>query len=366
MRTPMPYDAVPVKRTADLIRPEVRKLPAYRIPPQAAEIKLNQNENPFDIPRTLKEDILREALCIPWCRYPGQNPMTVRQPLGRRLGLPPEYILLSSGSNQLIRPVIRAVLKPDAPLLICRPVFSLFEKTARLEGARLVQIPLTASFDFDSEALLRETAGAALTILCCPNNPTGTVMDLSLLEDILKRTSGLVLWDEAYAEFWGQSACSLIHRYSNLMILRTFSKALGLAGLRVGFLAAHPSIIPQIQKLMMPFDVNVFSLLAARRLLEVGSYIDLQTRKIVRSRNSLSDALNRIPGIRVVPGQANFILFRAARAQTLFKRLKEQSILIRPMDEYPELSGCLRVTVGTDEENALFLEAVKTIQRDLP
>jgi len=336
------------------------------VPPQAAEIKLNQNENPFDIPRTLKEDILREALCIPWCRYPEPNPMTVREPLGRRLGLAPESILLSSGSNQLIGPVFRAILEPGDPLLICRPVFSLFRKTALMEGARVVEIPLTESFDYDAEALLRESAGAALTVLCCPNNPTGTVMDLFLLEKILKRTPGLVLWDEAYAEFWGQSAVSLIHRYSNLMILRTFSKALGLAGLRVGFLAAHPTIAKQIGKLLMPFDVNVFSLLAARRLLEVGSYIDLQTRKIVRSRNSLAEALKRIPGIRVVPSQANFILFRAARADALFEGLKKRSILIRPMNDYPGLSDYLRVTVGTDEENALFLEAVNTIQKDMP
>lgn len=366
MDTPMQSTSVSLIDALGRIRPEVRNLENCRnqnMDPAAT--RLNLNESPFDIPITLKEDILRDLRFIPWSRYPNRNPQELRMPLARALGVDKDQLLVAGGSNPLIGTVMGSVLSPGDRMILCPPVFSFYENTSRIYKPKLMRIPLLSDFSVDAEALLKGASLAHLIVLCSPNNPTGSVISLDLLKKVLTHTPGLVLWDEAYAEFWGQSAVALLSQFPRLLVLRTFSKALGLAGLRVGYLVGHPALIREIQKIAVPYDMNCLSLLAAMRVLDAFQWVETRIRQIVNERESLYRKMKAISGVEPFPSQANFICFQVPDARRLDLELRRRGILIRPLNEYPELKNMLRVTVGTPDENRLFLRALREIMKEM-
>jgi len=355
-------DASTVEGSVGRIKPEVRRLAGYPAPPQGEMIaKLNQNENPYDLPPEMKDEILESMRALQWTRYPIFDPPELRQKLSSRFGLNPDQILLGNGSNQLIYLLGSAVVSPGDAVMVAPPTFSLFDLVGRIAYGRIVAVDQNPDFTLDGDRVLEAAAGAKLSFLCSPNNPTGQVIPIAFLEEVLKRAGGLVVWDEAYGEFWGETAVPLLARHPNLLILKTFSKAFGLAGLRIGYLMAHPALVTELRKVNIPFNINLMSLLVAVKLLENPGWIAEQVRKIIGERNRLSAAMEKVSGITVYPSATNFILMKTRDSGAVFNGLKALGVLVRPTEPHPLLQNCLRVTVGTPDENEAFIAALRKV-----
>lgn len=345
-----------------VIKTEIRNMAGYVAPPQGHfRAKLNQNENPYDIPESIKREILQDMAGLEWTRYPDYNPPSVRRILGERFGIHPDQILVGGGSNQLLYTIGLAVISSGDPVMVAPPTFGLFELVGRFYGGKLISANLNPDFSFDAGLLLRSGKKAKITFISSPNNPTGNTMPLDLLESLLKATPGLVVWDEAYAEFNGVTAIPLLEKYSNLLVLRTFSKAFGLAGLRIGYLMGCADLIAEFSKVNIPYNVNLFSELTAQRMLGDSQWMEERAREIVQNRKKLYVELKTIPGITPFPSEANFILIRFKDSKYAFEKLKEKGVLLRAVNGHPLLKNCLRATVGTPDENRIFIEALKEI-----
>jgi histidinol-phosphate aminotransferase len=344
------------------IRPLVRSLKGYPAPPQGEVIaKLNQNENPFDVPSEWKDEILECMRSLEWTRYPIYDPPDLRAKLADRLGVEPDRILLGNGSNQILFLLGTALLSPGDRVVLSPPTFSLFDTVARIAHGTVVPVDQNPDFSVDGPKVLAAAQNARLTFLCSPDNPTGHTVPLDFLDRVCGSTSGLVAWDEAYGEFLGETAVPLIDRHPNLVILKTFSKALGLAGLRIGYLIGHPSIVAELKKVNIPFNVNLMSHLTALKLLDRPEWIAEQVSRIISERNRLFEGLRGVPSVTPFPSAANFILIRTPDGAAVFNGLKAEGILVRPTEPHPLLKNCLRVTVGTPDENEAFLTALKRV-----
>jgi histidinol-phosphate aminotransferase len=344
------------------VKEQVLRVPAYTLRVYEAEIKLNQNENPYDFPEDLKQEIFRRYRERSWSRYPDFVPDALREALAEFAGWRKEGVLVGNGSNELLQAVLMVLVRDRTPVVIPAPTFAVYGLVSQILGARVINVPLKADMEYDADQLIlrSEQLEARVLIICTPNNPTGTVLAERDLEKILERFSGHVLLDEAYYEFCGRTALRYLDSYPRLIITRTFSKAMGMAGLRVGYLMAHPELAAQIAKAKLPYSVNQFSLTAAQVALENRDRFRHAIDDILRERERLGRELSALPGVRVYPTGANFFLFELPGSpRIIFDKLYRQGILIRDVSSYPMLSRCLRVSVGTPDENDRFLAALR-------
>ena len=345
-----------------LIRPEILALSAYHVADASGLVKLDAMENPYRLPEALRGELgalLREAAIN---RYPDPQAPGVQQALRAAFGIGPEYdILLGNGSDELIQILAMALAKPGATLLAVEPSFVMYRMIAGFAGLRYVGVPLKADFSLDDAAMLEavEREEPALTFLAYPNNPTGNAFDRDAVERIIAASPGLVVVDEAYHAFaGGLSFLDALARFDNLVLMRTVSK-LGLAGLRLGYMVGKPAWIGEFDKVRLPYNVNVLTQVAARYALEHAEVLEAQAATLVGERGKLFQALEALPGVQAFESQANFILFRVARAKKVFAGLKARGVLIKCLDGgHPLLNDCLRVTVGAPEENEAFLTAL--------
>jgi histidinol-phosphate aminotransferase len=346
------------------VRPAVRGESEYVVDqPSGIDVKLNQNESPFDLPQELKDELLDAFGQVEFNRYPNEQPERLRRALAEHDGVSPEHIVVGNGSNELTYTFGLAFLEPGDPVVLPRPMFSLYEKVARLQNADLTSVPPQDNLRFDPDALtqaVRETE-AVLTILTTPNNPTGRILTIDEIERIASASPGIVVVDEAYVEFNSQpSACTLLDSHPNIIILRTMSKGFGLAGLRLGYLIAHPDLVTELMKSRLPFMVDRFAEQTALSVLERPELIEERVRQMQVSITEVSEALRSIDGVEVVPSEANFVIFDAPMdADRLQDALADQGVLVRNMGGYPELEGYLRVSAGTRAENKAFLTALE-------
>lgn len=351
----------------ELIRPAVRERSEYVVDaPSGIDVKLNQNESPFDLPDALKEELLDVFEQVEFNRYPTEQPDRLRHALAEHDGVDPDCIIVGNGSNEITYTFGLALLEPDAPVVLPRPMFSLYEKVVRLQDADLTSVPPRDDLRFDTEALVEAVAEteAILTVLTSPNNPTGLAMSLDEIERIVSASPGVVVVDEAYVEFNPQgTAADLLDRHPNVIVLRTLSKAFGLAGLRLGYLIAHPAVVRELMKARLPFMVNRFAEQTALAVLRRLDLVRQRVRRMKASIQEVTEALQsrRLSGVEVVPSQANFVIFTTpVPAETLQTRLADRGVLVRNMGGYPELEGYLRVNAGTEAENNAFLGALET------
>jgi histidinol-phosphate aminotransferase len=355
-----------VKKSSSLrgVKSQVIKVPAYTLHAYEAEIKLNQNENPFDFPEDLKDETFRRYRARQWSRYPDFVPDSLRQQLAEFVGWHKDGVLVGNGSNELLQSTLMVLVRSGTRVAIPSPTFTVYGLISNVLGAKVVNIPLNSDMSYNVEELISKSreSGAGVLIINTPNNPTGSVLKEDGLEEILKRYPGFVLLDEAYYEFWGHSGLQLLKHYPRLIITRTFSKAMGMAGLRVGYLLAHTDLAAQISKAKLPYNVNQFSLTAAEVALENISRFRPPIEAVLRERDRLGMELGAVDGITVYPSEANFFLIETPIApRIVFDELYSQGILIRDVSSYPMLSKCLRISVGTREENDRFLSALRAI-----
>ncbi|NOZ56191.1 MAG: histidinol-phosphate transaminase [Calditrichaeota bacterium] len=346
----------------EYVREAVRALPGYQAPATgSARVKLDQNESPFDLPEDVKEEVLRRLRSKAWNRYPVYENPALRQKLAAWLGVDADALLLGHGSNQILYALATAILRPGDRLVLSPPTFSLFDLVGRTFEARIQAVPQEPDFRLNSGALAEAATSARLTLLCSPNNPTGAVLDLNDLDLILGKAGGVVLWDEAYHEFWGKTALPLLARHPNLFILRTFSKAYGLAGVRLGYLVGNPDLVAEIRKVNLPYNVDTLSETVLEVVLEQPDYARERVRAIVAERERLRSELQRMPGVSVFPSQANFLLLRFVDGERVYQELLKRGVFVRSFLHSPGLEGCLRVTVGTREQNQVFLDVLAEI-----
>ena len=344
-------------------RSVVAAMTAYTLELREAEIKLNQNESPFDFPRELKEQVLAAMAERPWNRYPDFESTALRTAIADAYGLTPENILVGNGSNELLAAAIGAFVGPGTPVVFPRPTFALYEKLVTIAGG----LPIAIEFEPDSGLLPLEKMLAAIrkyenavAIACSPNNPTGGVLPDGGLDALLD-SGAMVLLDQAYADFASGGQAILPVRTDrivcppqNLVTFRTFSKAWGLAALRVGWLSSTVENCREIRKVKLPYSLNVISEAIAAIALEHPEIRDRNIARIIAERERLFAAMQQISRIRVFPTRANFITFRSQKP--LFDALCSRGILIR------EVAGdCLRVSIGTREQNDAFLTALKEV-----
>src|SRR5499426_2801628 len=343
-----------------VIKPEVRGLSAYTLKHFEADVKLDQNENPYELPADLKREVVDRVLRRPWGRYPEFVPAAVIKTLSKFTGWAEEGILVGNGSNELIQALLNVTLGPGRRLVVPQPTFTLYKLMATTLQSEVKSILLDPeNLTFDVDKLIEASRNADVVVVCTPNNPTGGLLEREALIQLLKNAAGLVLVDEAYHEFSGQTALSLLPEHRNLVVLRTFSKAMAMAGLRFGYMLAHPEIAREVYKSKLPYNVNIFTLAAAEVVIEKNAVLKRGIETLICERERVYAELLKRPAVRAFPSRANFILIRTPRpAHQLFERIYSQGVLVRDVSTYPLLERCLRVSIGTPEENDKFLRAL--------
>jgi histidinol-phosphate aminotransferase len=332
------------KTPAEIIREEVRALKAYHVPENAGMVKLDAMENPYSLPGSLRKELAAALARVDVNRYPTPSPQ----------------LLLGNGSDELIQMLIMAVAKPGAVVLGVEPSFVMFRLIATFAGARYVGVDLREDYTLDAERLLAalERDRPAIVFIAYPNNPTGNLFDAGIIERVIEAAPGLVVVDEAYHAFAGKSFMARLSHHPNLLVMRTLSK-LGLAGIRLGVLAGAGDWIRELDKVRLPYNVNTLTQAVAREMLQHGDVLTEQAAAIKLERGRLLGKLREVPGVTVYPSDANFILFKTSEAERVFEGLKQRGVLIKSLHgSHRVLAGCLRVTVGTPDENTAFLTAL--------
>lgn len=357
-----------MSRPIDLMRPNVLAQPAYSVADARGMIKLDAMENPYPWPGMLQQQWLNSLGNLELNRYPDPSAQDLVQLLRETHGIPGDAgCILGNGSDELIQMLIMAVGGSSRPIVAPLPSFVMYEVLARTLGAEFIGVPLQDDFALDMPALERVLLERrpALLFLAHPNNPTGLCYPESEVMRLIKLNPGVTVIDEAYAPFTDRSFLPLVGGYPNLMVMRTLSK-LGLAGLRLGYLAATREWTDALERLRLPYNINTLTQHSARFALEHRAALEDQARTIRCERDRLTEALGRLPVVaRVFPSEANFLLFRVkdGQADELFYGLRERGVLIKNVSRQGGLlADCLRVTVGSPEENTAFLDALGSLE----
>ncbi|GAB4344755.1 MAG: histidinol-phosphate transaminase [Gammaproteobacteria bacterium] len=349
------------------IRPEVRGLSAYHVPDPGDLIKLDAMENPYRWPAEMVEEWLGVLREVAVNRYPDPAARRVVAQLREVMGIPDEAaLMLGNGSDELIQIMALSVATPQRVVMAPEPGFVMYRMIGLFTGMHYCGVPLRPEgFELDMPALREaiQRHRPALLFLAYPNNPTGNLWPEAQIRELIELTPGLVVIDEAYAPFAEASLIGLVSEYPNLVVMRTVSK-LGLAGLRLGYLVGAPEWIGEFDKVRLPYNINVLTQASAEFALRHHEVFERQTAEIRDQRERVFEALSALPGLRVYPSSANFLLVRtpAGRAGTLFEQIRERGILIKNLAQSGGLlEDCLRITIGTPEENRALIEALRAL-----
>jgi len=346
-----------------LAREDLQDVVPYDAPFYPDVIKLDANENPYGFPPEVLVQVFREVNPEDLCRYPDASAVALRKSLSDYISVKPENIMVGNGSDELILNLMLS-FGTGAKFAVATPTFSMYGVHGRIASGAMYEVPrFLDDFRIDVEGLISAASNpdVKVVVITSPNSPTGNATDPGEIEKVLKKANALVVVDEAYNEFGGESCVPLLDSYANLVILRTFSKAFGMAGLRVGYLLADTLVMNELLKVKQPYNLNVFSQAAASLVMRNLPLFRERIKKILQEREKLYAELSQIPGVKPYPTQANFIMFRTELpAAHIYNGLLEQGVLIRNVEGHL-LPGCLRVSVGTAEENKVFIEKLRRI-----
>jgi histidinol-phosphate aminotransferase len=342
------------------VREDLADIVPYGAPQLAVPVRLNTNETPYPPPAAFGEQLAKRLGDLELNRYPDRRAWALRAGLGERFDLPPERVWAAKGSNEVLQQLLQAYGGPGRRLLLFRPGYSMYPLLARATATPTVEADLDGSFQLDEATARRAVAehDPDLVILASPNNPTGIPVSLDAIRALHDAGRALVGVDEAYVEFGGISAVALLDALPRLVVCRTFSKAWRLAGARLGYLLAHDWVIDDLRKVRLPYHLDAITQLAGLVALELADEVTAHIAELIAGRERLRAALCEVGGVEVFDSAANFLLFRTA-VDDLFDRLLARGVLVRDFSRLPRLAGCLRVTIGTPEENGAFLAALK-------
>ncbi|HYQ31196.1 MAG TPA: histidinol-phosphate transaminase [Polyangiaceae bacterium] len=356
---------------SDILCPALAELSSYTPVAGDFAVRLDANEAPELLSAAAKQRLGEAAATLTWERYPDATSSQLRQALAGYSGVSTEEVLVGDGSDEIITMLLSTFSQArdrtgSALTMTCTPSFVMYRMSARVRGQRVLEVPLDASWDLALESMLRglEHAAPNVIFIATPNNPTGNLVDHERLERLIRAApTSLVVIDEAYIPYADRDQLDLYRRYENVAVLRTLSK-IGFAALRVGWLIARPSLLAEIDKVRLPYNMNApAQLLGTLAVTELAPEIRRIVSYVVTERERLSAALGALPGITVTPSQANFLWFRSERpAVELFEGLKARGILVRSFHQRGgRLANQLRVTVGTSAENERFLSGLREL-----
>jgi histidinol-phosphate aminotransferase len=347
------------------LRPDVQAMHAYAIQDCTGMVKLDAMENPYQLPPALQAELGQRLGALAVNRYPGARIDDLRAALARHVALPSGCaLMLGNGSDELISLLALACAMPGASVLAPVPGFVMYAMSAQLQGLAFHGVPLTPDFELDEAAMLAAIAQhrPAITYLAYPNNPSANLWDDAVIERIILAVGeqgGLVVMDEAYQPFASKSYIDRMDRHGHVLLMRTLSK-FGLAGVRLGYLMGPQALIEQLDKVRPPFNVSVLNCECALFALEHEAVFAAQALAIREQRAMLFEALADFPGVRAYPSDANMILLRVPDAQRSFNGLRQRKVLVKNVSSlHPLLANCLRLTVGTADENRLMLAALQ-------
>jgi len=343
-------------------RDSIDRLAAYvpgdQPPAESGVIKLNTNENPYP-PSAKALRVLREFDGRDLRLYPKPYADEVRLAAARLVGVEPQWILVSYGSDDLLTIIMRSAAEPGRRVVFPAPTYVLYRTLAEIQQAEIVEVPFDEDYNLPVDALL--AADGAVTLIASPNSPSGTQAGNEQLAAVAAGCDGLVVIDEAYVDFADHDAVALTERFDNVIVLRTLSKGYSLAGLRVGFAVARPGVIAGLGKVKESYNLDAIACTVAAAAIDDQAHKDANVRKVLAGRAKLTDQLAAL-GFKVWPSQANFVLARppAGNAERVYQILKGRGILVRYFKQ-PRLDDKLRITVGTDRQNAALIEAISEI-----
>ncbi|BCQ51297.1 histidinol-phosphate transaminase [Burkholderia gladioli] len=349
----------------DIIRPDVLAMTGYPVPDATGFVKLDAMENPYPLPAPLAAGLGERLAQVALNRYPPPRPLALIDKLRAAMGIPAELdVMLGNGSDELISILCIACARPGASVLMPVPGFVMVEQYARFAGLDFVGVPLREDVSLDIEAMLAAIAEhrPALIHLAYPNNPTGTLYaDEDVARIIAAAGTSLVVIDEAYQPFAERSWLARVPEFDNVVVMRTVSK-MGLAGVRLGYLAGAPAWLAEFDKVRPPYNVNVLTQAAVDYLLDHLDVLDAQAAELRAERGRLAQALAALPGATVFPSAGNFLLVRVPDAGALFESLLTERVLIKNVSKmHPLLANCVRLTVGSPDENDLLLAALRRV-----
>jgi histidinol-phosphate aminotransferase len=340
----------------------------YKVMTSQAAVKLDANENPYSLVGDIYDEILERAAGLDPARYPDYELRAVKKQLAAYTGLDSQCLVVGNGADELIQLVLLAFSKQVSTLVVPSPTFIMYRVAASAVGLEVCEVPLGPNFELMGGDVCDCVGDEAGVVLCMPNNPTGNYYDAEAVQQVLNSTARFIVIDEAYYEFCDRTQLELIEADERVVVLRTLSKAFGLAGLRVGYAAAHPKTAELLRKVKQPYNVGAFAQLAAAVVLERAEE-QLQTAALLNSeRERTTGAAARIPGLEPLPSRTNFFLLHVDAEQfgqgaaAVNEALRELDIAVRYYPDEPRLEDYLRISVGSESENDQLIRALKRLQ----
>lgn len=344
------------------VRDDLKDLKPYEVPVLRTAVELDSNENPWNLPTDVVININDAIAAVDFNRYPDIGATRLRQKLADGARVAPDNIMVGNGSNEVILDLLLAFGGPGRRAMLFVPTYSMHDVLTRIALTDTIKVPLSDDFSFDPDShisAIRE-ADPAIVFLTSPNNPTGNLIPAEVVAKVCRAGDWLVVVDEAYGEFSGETSLALVSGYKNLAVVKTFSKAFRLAAARVGYVVADQGIISGLVKVKLPYNLNTLSQVAAAAAWDRREAVLAAVETIKVERDRLFRALSEWPGLTAYPSRANFILFRTETdADEVFDRLITKQVQIRNFNGKPGLDNCLRVTIGAPAENDAFLAALK-------
>jgi len=346
------------------VRDDLAALEGYHSPQVTVDVRLNTNESPYPPPEAWRRAWIDEISQIAFNRYPDRQAADLRQALGELHGVGPERVFAANGSNEVLQALCLAYAGPGRSVAVFEPTYALHSHIARITGSGVTLSGRDDDFTVDLDEVRRVLVDAdpAITFLCSPNNPTGTVDPPATTAAVVEAAPGLVVVDEAYGQFAPHSAVGQVTEGSPLVVIRTFSKTWALAGLRLGYCVAPAEVVGALERVTLPYHLDAAKQAAGRVALRFRAEMEARVATLVRERDRLAQALGGLP-VDTWPSGANFLLFRprSRPGADVWAALVERSVLVRNFATWPRLDGCLRVTVGTPEEDDAFLAALTEV-----
>ena len=346
------------------VRPDLQGIEPYISPQQPARYRMNTNESPYAPPQELVADVAREVEDIAFNRYPDRDANRLYDAMSERLHWPREGLWIANGSNEVFMHLFLGFGGPGRSALVFDPTYSLHSLIPRIASTDVHELPRDHDFTIDLDAAVEAIRQhqPEIVIVCSPNNPTGGIEPLPIVEALLAEAPGLVVVDEAYIEFARpeESVRQLLPRYRNLVLVKTFSKAWRLAGVRIGYMLADPALISELARVRLPYHLSAITQVVGEAALRHADATLELVRSIADERDRISLELQAM-GVLTFPSRANFVLFEVDDPPRTWQQLLDQGILVRSYPGHPRLARCLRVTAGRPEETDVFLKAMREL-----
>ena len=345
-------------------RDDVALMEGYHSPQVTVDVRLNTNEAPEPPPPAFTEALVARLAAVEWHRYPDRGATALRQKLAAHHDVDPATVFVANGSNEVLQTLCLAYGGPGRAVAVFEPTYALHSHIARITATAVAVGERRADFAMDLDEVRRVVAEAApaITFLCSPNNPTGTIDPPEVLAEVLAIAPGLVVVDEAYGQFAPRSAVTDVAEGSPLVVVRTFSKTWSMAAARLGYCVAPPEVVDALEKVVLPYHLDAAKQVAGELALDFEAEMRARVAALVEERGRLVAGLTELD-VDVFPSGANFVLFRprAISGKEAWQGLLDRSVLVRDCSSWPRLEGCLRVTIGTEAEDDAFLDALQEV-----